>query len=545
MTVRVPLWLPLNTAFAAASAALLSISFPPHRTPFTAWLGFIPIFFILRQKGTLRTLPFIAVAGIAFHAVTMGWTARFHPLAVPFIAVVYGLFFFSVPLFLTGFVIRRSPALAVIAAPAFWVAFELLRTSWSLKFPFGVLGTTQYHWPRLIQFADLTGVWGVSFLIVLVNAVAFRLCELVVAHRGNRNQRSAIGAALVLVIVMASVFFYGTQKIRAGTASRPGGLDVVLVQTLSEKVRPGSETFDTLDEREYALRQLETYLRLARRYRPDLIVFPENALQTFVSVDPELRDERSIAALNTLSRDARDSETSILIGTLETARNETRVLRYNAAYLFDRRGDLAGVYRKRERVPFGEYYPFGPFFSNLREELETRSGALFLDAGTNDSLLKVAGADGESYRFGVLICFESTLGSPARDYARGGADFLVNITDDLWSHSRAAVEQHAVFSVFRAIENRLPVLRAANGGVTAFITSTGHFRTSIPAFVPGVLASHVPLELNRNRTIYTRYGDWFAWLCVATTAALLAWIAARSTPLSSGGTPRRASASPP
>lgn len=516
MERRFPLWPVVNTLLAALSAALLTLSLPPFGTPWLVWIALIPAYCICRQDGVKRSLPFLCLAGVAFFVCATGWVGRFHALAVPFVAVLYGLLTFAVPMWLSGFVLRRQPALGVVAAPAFWVAFEYLRSSWPLRFPFGVLGTTQFHWPRLIQFVDVTGVWGVSFLIVLVNATLFRLGAWLLARAPRSALRASLVPAIVTVALLSAALGYGTARIRADGRDRAGTLTIALVQTRSTAGSSADALESILDEG-------GAFFRIARTYRPDLIVLPENWLKGEVTIDPVLRDERSVRALGAVSRHAAGVDASVLFGALGSRTYGEEIRHYNMAYLFSRSGDLTGAYRKRVLVPFGEYYPFGRLFPRLRQDLLETSGARYLDPGTDAPVMDVAAADGRVHGFGVLICFESALGYLARDYARRGARFLVNITDDYWSRSPAAMSQHAVLSVFRAVENRVPVVRAANGGVTCFVSSTGHLYASIPPLAPGVLASTVRLHDEPVGTIYTRWGDWLPWLCAVFAAVAMTW----------------------
>ena len=240
------------------------------------------------------------------------------------------------------------------------------------------------------------------------------------------------------------------------------------------------------------------------------------------TLDKDLLSTKKIDAMLQLAEAVKHPDITSIYLTVEDG-----VRRFNASYLFDRNGDLTGIYRKQELVPFGEYFPFGNLFKGLQRELEEESGALFFDRGGNSDPLTITGPDGHAYHFGVLICFESTLGALSRDYANTGADFLVNITNDYWSGSRKAMYQHLVFSIFRAVENRMPIFRAGNGGVSCFINPKGHVFTRIPVGVPGVMSSSVPIDTDRQETFYTRHGDWFAWLCAAIAAVSFGWIIAK------------------
>jgi len=257
-------------------------------------------------------------------------------------------------------------------------------------------------------------------------------------------------------------------------------------------------------------------------FKPRLLLFPEGAVDTFVRVLGERTNEKSVVILNRVSRLARELNTPLLIGAHEEATKEDKPAFFNTALYFDSAGNLAGAYRKRELVPFGERDTLRWLSPSIQEMINRDSKTVMFNSGPQPKLFSVRNAEEKELKFGVLICYESTIPHYARDYVRDGADFLVNITNDLWSLTSAGMYQHAVFSVFRAIETRSPVVRASNGGYSCYVNSYGKMYTNLRIFRDGSMPLVLQTLANRRPTVYLLLGDWFAFACIGISAICLA-----------------------
>jgi apolipoprotein N-acyltransferase len=204
--------------------------------------------------------------------------------------------------------------------------------------------------------------------------------------------------------------------------------------------------------------------------------------------------------------------------------------------MFTPDGTLSDLYRKSILVPFGETNPFAAVFPGFGEYLRGTTASIQLDRGDAPHLFTVDGSGGASLKFGVLVCFESCFGQLGRGYARDGADFLVSATDDSWSLSSVAMYQHAVMSVFRAVETRTPVLRVSNGGLSCYVDERGRYATSLPLFSMGAMTSKLYLLRARPVTLYVRAGDWLVPFSIAVLLAAL-WILLRASRGRGGITP--------
>ena len=224
------------------------------------------------------------------------------------------------------------------------------------------------------------------------------------------------------------------------------------------------------------------------------------------------RVESNAEILNRLSRLARQNNAALLFGSIELKQQNKKIDKYNTTFLFSKTGDLSGLYRKQVLMPFGEFYPFGSFLPGLKKYISETTDAADLIPGHNQTIFNIQNRKNETLTFGVLTCFESGFGGLARRYAQKDVDFLVNVTNDYWSLSSIAMVQHAVMSVFRAIETRRPVLRISNGGFSCYVDEIGKYSSTLPLFRKGLMTAPIRLLATGSRTLYTLLGDWFVLL---------------------------------
>ena len=351
-------------------------------------------------------------------------------------------------------------------------------------FPWMLLGYTQHRMLPILQTARIWGVYGVSFLIVLVNG---SIVSLLVAGR------SAWRGAIAPVLLLLAALLYGSSKPTPFPSERPVKVGIV------QGSIPQGEKWQ-LDAREETVQR---YVRLTRQVagaRCELIVFPETAFPFYLRHPENASNYALVTGL------ARELNVPMLVGSLE--RTDGRI--YNRAFLISRTGEVVGHQDKVHLVPFGEYLPLEWIFGYL-EGLTRESGRFAPGAGHR--ALRLPGAE---VPFGVFICYESIFPEIARAYANDGAEFLVNITNDAWFGTTAAPYQHLAMGVFRAVENGLPLIRSANTGISGAVDASGRVLVSTDLFEPAVLTAQVAPR--RERTFYTRHGDLLVAFCVAMTA---------------------------
>ncbi|MFQ5692846.1 MAG: apolipoprotein N-acyltransferase, partial [Nitrospinota bacterium] len=358
---------------------------------------------------------------------------------------------------------RGNPPLRFALAPFLWTALELLRTHLLTGLPWASLGYSQSAALPVIQVADLTGVYGVSFLIVLVNAAlwgALRARIPGLARGGGRTALWELGVAAALV---AAALLYGRARLETFRPPPGGGsLKVALIQ--------GNISQDLKWSEENLQKSLDTYLRLtleSAREKPDLIVWPETAAPFFFFRDKDLQAIiLDVAAAG---------GAPILVGAPSVEGRAGRYRLRNGAFLVTPEKRVDDRYDKMHLVPYGEYVPLQRWFPFIRKMV---TGIGDFIPGKRRTVFRLAKAP-----FSVLICYEVIFPDEVRRFVREGARFLVNITNDAWFGRSAAPYQHMAMAALRAVENRVPLVRAANTGITGVVDATGRIREATDLFV--------------------------------------------------------------
>jgi len=379
---------------------------------------------------------------------------------------------------------RGSRAWALLMAPCLWVGAEWVRGHLFGGFPWGTLGYSQYLRLPIIQVAELGGVHAVSFVLVAVNAA---LAGALVLEWG----RAVTGLGLTGALLGAVLIF---GHARLAEPPRPGEAQIALMQPAIEQPLKWDPNHATVT--------LKIYLELTRQAaagHPDLIVWPETASPTPLRRDTGL--------LRTLAGMSGQFNIPLLIGSIDVEDGTPPVLR-NTAFLVTH-GGIAGRYDKIHLVPFGEYVPLSGVIGFVRGWAEFIAE---LEPGTRAVVFA-----GPPAPFGVVICYEGIFPDLFREFVNDGARVMVNMTNDGWFGRTSGPAQHLTMYPFRAVEHRIAVVRAANTGVSAFIAPSGQIVRHLGLFERGVLTDRVPLR--HGRTLYTRLGDWVAWLSLALSAA--------------------------
>ncbi len=511
---------------AAMTGLLYPLCFPDFDLGPLAWMVLVPLHLALAQPAPLRRSFWLgwltgtfAFAGIMFWVITAMHQYGKVPLAVSvllmlLLAIYLGLF---LALYAIGWVWfkRHLPTLTFLAAPCLWVTLEWLRTYLFSGLPWALLGYSQYQWLPVIQIADITSVYGLSFLVVLVNVA---VAELILWGLAKRQTQSAIlpwPALAATVLAMTGVLLYGQWRL--SVSPEPRSISVGLVQA----------NIDQAQKWDAAYRQatIDRYSRLTVQAAggADLVIWPEAAT-------PFLFEREKDYKLEVMDL-ARANRVPLLFGspTLRFYPNGRPYL-LNSAYLLSHDGILLGRYDKRHLVPFGEYIPLHSSLLFFLDKLVEGIGDF--EAGTQATLLPLPNreaqfsshpSDGKA-AFGVVICYEVIFPNLVREFAANGADFMVTITNDAWFGKSAAAYQHFGMVVLRAVENRRAFARAANTGISGFIDPQGRILRASPIFEEATFTGTIPLD--RTLTFYTNYGDVFAYACVIITG-LFAWLSRR------------------
>jgi apolipoprotein N-acyltransferase len=395
---------------------------------------------------------------------------------------------------------RRSLVLACIGAPFLWVTFEFARAHMpEIGFPWNLLGYPASGNLALLQLTAFTGIWGLSFLVAAFNAL---IAWTVLASAPRTNVRVTLLAAAAVLIL--SVMAIGPHLIPQPSANHYAR---AVQPNLPEAMDYPSNWFQA---HAGDLDQIEQLSLAPSNHAVDLLVWPE-APAPFSFEDPQFARRASLLAVQ--------SQHPFLAGVIEwepapeaATSSHAALAPYNSAILIDPQGQKVFSYDKVHLVPFGEYEPF-PLIHRVVTSLSDEVGGF--RKGRKYSVAQLPGG----YTFGTFICYEAIFPDEVRQFAAGGADLLINISNDGWFGRSAAPEQHLRMARVRAVENRRWVLRVTNNGFTVSVDPYGRVFSPLP---PDIRAAvDLPYDFRTDETIYTRFNDWFAWLCVAISAILL------------------------
>jgi apolipoprotein N-acyltransferase len=529
------------------SGLLLWACFPPLDWGWFAWVALVPLFLLVQSRRPGRQVYLGAwLGGLVFWTPAIQWVRLSDPsswLGWLVMAAVLACFW---PVFvgLSRWAVFRLRLPLVVAAPIVWVALEYVRAYLVSGFPWYYLAHTQHAFLPLIQVADLTGSLGLSLLVAVVNAWVVELMTLPLLRqtpRGSRlTHRQSLRVGVIGVWFLATL---GYGAFRLSTSNfRPGPRVALLQSSIHQRLKMGGDP-NAMVDRYRAL--TERALRLPER--PDLIVWPETSYPFgVVTIDPQVDDAElgrqvkrfapKFAAASWRAhaadvaghlRSVVDSTTvPVLIGAINYDHRPGGHAKYNSALLLTPGTKAIQSYHKMHLVPFGEYVPLirafpwltvlTPYHGDDVPSLTFGPGPRWLDVGP--------------YRIAAAICFEDTVPQVVRRFFAETPDgrhpdVLVNLSNDGWFGGSSEHEMHLVASIFRAIEHRVPMARAANTGISAIVDGDGRVLQSLATrdadgwIVEGVVSGVVPLD---DRTsYYTVWGDWLGLSCLAVTIGLV------------------------
>jgi apolipoprotein N-acyltransferase len=499
------------------SGILLALSFPRYGHPVVAWLALTPLLVhlsLVTRHATPRSKAFVAglMTGVVYFAGTVYWTsgvmAQYGGIATPVAVAIAALLVCFLALFPAVFALVQSAIVArfgtagLLMAPAIWVATELGRTWLFGGFPWALLGYSQTPVLAVAQVASVVGVYGLSALVVYVSAAA----ALATVGR-DRSRWAPIITAAGVVIASAA---WGSARLSDGRLARAGkAVRVGLVQ--------GNVPQDVKWEPAYAGEILRRYVDASRRAADQgaaLIIWPESATPFYYQGSPQAEVVRHLA---------RDKGVWILLGSDELDASDPAVS-YNSAFLVRPDGTTAGVYRKVQLVPFGEYVPFRRALFFAKPLVQAVSD---FAPGAAPVMLPFAGG-----AVSTAICYEVVYPALIRDGVLRGSTLLTTITNDAWFGRSSAPYQHFDMAAMRAIEHGRYLARSANTGISGIVDPYGRVIMASDLFSEQVLVGDV--RLIDELTIYARIGDVVAYAsALATLAALVvAWWTRRAEPVS-------------
>jgi len=499
------------------SGVLLFLTFPVYDYGWLAWFGLIPLLISLQGRRPIAGFLLAFLSGLVFFAGVFDWILdvkgyeiHHHAILVPYLSIYFGMF---------GWIIclvgrRIKPFGTILISPLVWVSLEYIRSNLLfLGLPWALLGHSQYQFLPIIQCVSITGVYGLSFLIVLVNVslvvgimTFWRPHWLFSSRMVFPGKRQAMGIAASVLILFFAVLIFG-QIMLAKTQGKDG-VRISVLQANIEHYKRYNRKYD-----DYVM---QTYVDLsisAAVEKPDLIAWPEAATPGFILKDMKL--------YNQVKSLIKETGAYYLIGSSEFPKFSKKPFdpkkSGNTALMFSPEGKVMGQYIKTRLVPFVEYIPYKGVIQ--WPQFIVPEGRRTQVVGDEFTLF-----DLKQHKFGVAICWESLYADIFRKFVKKGANFMVNISSESWFEKTIFQRQFLAMTIFRAVENRVTIARSGNNSYACFIDPKGRIRARVQEsdekpIMKGFLTEKVPFS--NNKTFYTRMGDLFAYVNIAVTFLII------------------------
>jgi apolipoprotein N-acyltransferase len=486
---------------AIISSLLVILAFPKFNLDFLVWVSFVPLFFALENTNIKQRFLIGYVFGVFMFFGLLYWLFN-----VSMLGAIVLIFFLAIYPAIGCLYKIRDSAIIVFIIPSMWVISEFLRAHIFSGFPWTLLGHCLYKNIVVIQIADITGVYGLSFIVIMINIVFFSIL------RSFRNKRYHV---FVCVLFCMITLFYGFSFMQVKLEKEP--VDIALIQgNIAQEKK--------WDAQNYEVEILEQYMslsELAVKKGSDLIIWPETSVPGLYSEDASIK--------YIIDQFIKRMKKDFLIGSVRY--NEGNY--YNSAYFVSSNAQIEQIYDKMHLVPFGEYIPFENKLPWIRSAIDKPVGdmlpgkeyKIFYFTGraerkTSEGLIREI----RFLKFGVLICFEDIFPDISRGAVKLGAEFLVNMTNDAWFGDTNAAYEHVQSSVFRAVENRVSVVRSANTGISCFIDPRGKITDILKVkgketFVEGICQGEIYKPIRQS--FYTKFGDVFVWFCLIMCVGLI------------------------
>ena len=504
-----------DVALLVSSSALFAFSQPGFLVstglPFLAYFIFVPLFILVRRISVLFSFLWGGIYGVLNYCIFSYWLWGFHPLAMYIVALEY-FFYYMLTIPLLKLADIYFPRYGFIVQWLIWIGYEYIKTLGFLGFSYGLVGYSQWQFIPLIQIASVFGVWGVSALVCFPSAwIAAGIkpnCKEPVRNwlHGFRtfayNER--IPALIWCFCVIAALVF--GVFIQRDYEDLPTAR-IALIQPNSDPWIGGVESYK---------RDFKTLKKLSDQAITDnpnlaLVVWPETAFIPRIDWHYRYREDRNTFELvHELLTYLDMQPVPFLIGNDDAIKAVTdeRVedrLDYNAALLFRPKENVVPPqperYRKMHLVPFTEHFPYKKTFPAVYDAL-IANDTHFWEKGIEPTVFSVNGLE-----FSVPICFEDTFGYITRRFARHGAKLFVNISNDAWAKSVACQYQHLSMGIFRAVETRVPMVRATASGQTVAISPHGKITAMLSPFIEGYICVDIPVFTTNSNTWYVLLGD--------------------------------------
>jgi apolipoprotein N-acyltransferase len=497
----------------ALSGILLTLTFPEYNLEVFAWVAWIPLFLSIENATPQRAALLGFVTGMVFYNLGLSWInntlinyGNLHwilSFAVLGLLSAYLSFFIALFCFFMRKVCGENRIRFFLCAPVLWVSLEYLRSTHSeYGFSWLGLGYSQFQTLPVIQLAEWTGVYGISWFLILVNCGLFLFWKCWREQTQTDIELHTGWRILFVTLLISSLWLaYGNQRLKhySSFGANNEKIKIALVQGNVEQFMKWNPVYQNIVINKYRDLTLK-----AAEENPDLIIWPETSTPFYFEESPGETD-----LIRTL---AREIKIPILFGSPHREKIDGKVIYFNSAYLVSESGETLGRYDKMHLVPFGEFVPFRKILFFI-EKLVVMIGDF--GRGTEATVMQTAGN-----RVGVSICYEMIFPDLIRQAVKNGANFLVNITNDAWFGQSAASYQHRSMGALRAVENRISIVRAANTGISGTIDATGNLRNETKLFTEEFRLTHITPATGGN-SFYSLNGDVFSWICLLATGLIV------------------------
>ena len=474
------------------SAFLTGLAHQPLQLGWLAWFALLPLIFVLNRITELRHFIITGfIWGFTYHLTVIFWLANnigTTPL-IGFISMLSAVSFLTLNIvavsILTGILKKGYPKMWFWFFPLVWTSMEYLRSNGTVGFPWMSLANTQLDFLTLAQNAEITGIYGISFWVVFINILLFNW--LVRPYPEN-----SFGAISIFILPWLTGLWL-TPHVQTDSAST---LEVAVVQPnihQSQKWKPGGVREN--------IASLLYDSRPAIEQNVDLVVWPESSTSTYILQGNDFY-------LKWIQGELQNSK--LISGIPYYSGKNTERKYYNSAVLIQA-DSVKDIYHKLQLVPMAEYIPLSDYFTSLKK---LNLGQSNFTHGTNYTIMDV-----NKIKCAVMICFESIFPSLSRQFVQQGAEVLLFLVNDGWYENPPQPQQHAKQAVYRAIENRRPVIRCTNTGISMVIDAGGNISHALPLNEKGMIQTTIkPQNIS---TFYTRHGDIFAKLNVISSLLII------------------------
>ncbi|NLA74681.1 MAG: apolipoprotein N-acyltransferase, partial [Deltaproteobacteria bacterium] len=485
----------IKILLAIASGLLLTASFPPLKADWLIWISIIPLLISIHNKTPKMAFKLGLITGLTHYITLLYWVVNvlstygrldiFTSIIILLLLALYLSLFTG--LFSLVVNTQQHSRIRIFLFAGMWISLEYVRSFFLTGFPWGLLGHSLYSRLLLVQIADITGVYGPSFIIAAVNVFIF---EIIIQHKHTLKNRYFLAEAILLILGFTLSVSYGKSALTRYSTAKPEEtmINAAIIQGNIDQAVKWDISFQ--DE---TLKKYTDMSKKSLNTSPDIIVWPETAVPLFFQDENPLTE-----GLYSLAREGR---AHLVFGSPAYKIDGYRVHYYNTAWYISPQGEIKGQYNKIHLVPFGEYVPFNellPFVYRL-----VPSAGDFSKGDSFEPLLL------GNISSGILICYEAIFPDLARKQIKNGASILINITNDAWFGYSGAPFQHLFISLFRAIENRRPMIRCANTGISAIIDPAGRVTAQGDIFTEEIITGRISTGY-KERAFYSQYGDIFA-----------------------------------